>query len=306
MALIRRFQPFQSVQGQSQVLRNLNLTLHKPPLLARLLPLFHGKSPMRRACHPYCRACRTFGHTTVMSLPTTYSRRSTAHSPFQASQPRIPWSSSRTISPAKHLVTPALLLCVAAGCGSTIFSTKLPALGPAHAVAPPQTMVNPLFITAVDQDFLWNELVDTVDDYFRIEREQRMRQIGDVLTEGQLDTIPTVGSTLLEPWRSDSVPGYEKLHSTLQSIRRRATVRVTPEAAGYLIFVHVAKELEAVDKPEHASVGTSLIRHDETLISPLGGRPRLRTLTAGWIPLGRDVELEQRIISELCGRLTVK
>jgi hypothetical protein len=38
--------------------------------------------------------------------------------------------------------------------------------------------------------------VDAVDDYFRIEREERVRLIGGVLTEGRIDTFPITGSTV--------------------------------------------------------------------------------------------------------------
>src|SRR5688500_14480560 len=78
--------------------------------------------------------------------------------------------------------------------------------------APAGPIQNPLFLPPLDSEFVWNQLVDVVDDNFRIEREERVRLIGGILTEGRIDTFPTVGSTLLEPWRTDSTPGYEKLH----------------------------------------------------------------------------------------------
>jgi len=87
-----------------------------------------------------------------------------------------------------------------------------------------------MFIPPLDREFLWNQTADAVDDYFRIEREDRVRLIAGVLTEGRIDTFPTIGSTVFEPWRTDSTMGYEKLHATLQSIRRRATVRVAAVA----------------------------------------------------------------------------
>jgi len=153
------------------------------------------------------------------------------------------------------------------------------------------------------QEFLWNQIVDTIDDYFRIDREHRVQQIGDIVTEGRVDTFPVIGSTLLEPWQRDSTPGFERLHSTLQTIRRQATVQVTPQPSGYLIYVAVAKELEAVDQPEHATVGASTSRFHDSLNSPLKRQRRSRARTLGWISIGRDTKLEQRIIEELCGRL---
>ena len=179
--------------------------------------------------------------------------------------------------------------------------TPLPAFSSAEAV-----LSNPLYLPPVDREFLWNQVVDTVDDYFRIARERRVQDSGGVLTDGQIDTFPTVGSTLLEPWRKDSTRGYEQLHATLQSIRRQAFVTVTPEHQGFILQVIVKKELEAVDHPEHSSVGSSTLRHDTSLTSRQG-RTRGRadfSRTVGWIDKGRDVSLEQRILQEIRGRVS--
>jgi hypothetical protein len=164
---------------------------------------------------------------------------------------------------------------------------------------------NPLFIPPVDREFLWNQTVDAVDDYFRIEREERVRQIGGVLTEGRIDTFPTIGSTIFEPWRTDSTRGYEKLHATLQSIRRRATVRVIPIEGGYLLDVVVQKELEDLDKPEHATAGGATLRHDGTIVRQ-EGPPGRYSVTLGWIPIGRDVTLEQRMLADVSARLDLQ
>src|SRR5437773_8653719 len=173
-----------------------------------------------------------------------------------------------------------------------------------RGLAGPGPIHNPLFIPPVDREFLWNQTVDAVDDYFRIEREDRVRLIGGVLTEGRIDTFPTVGSTLFEPWRRDSTPGYEKLHATLQSIRRRATVRIIPVEGGYLFDVIVQKELEDLDKPEHATAGGSTLRHDGTIVRQELPPGRF-SITLGWIPIGRDFRLEQRILADISGRLDV-
>jgi hypothetical protein len=164
-------------------------------------------------------------------------------------------------------------------------------------------LANPLFLPPVDREFLWNQSVDALDDYFRIEREDRVRLIGGVLTEGRIDTFPTIGSTLFEPWRTDSTRGYEKLHATLQSIRRRATLRIIPVEGGYLLDVVVQKELEDLDKPEHATAGGATLRHDGTLVRQEGPPGRF-SVTLGWIPIGRDVALEQRILADISARLS--
>ena len=168
----------------------------------------------------------------------------------------------------------------------------------------PSVVENPLFVPAMDREFIWNQCVDAVDDYFHIEREERVRLVAGVLTEGRIDTHPTTGSTLLERWRNDSTRGYEKLHATLQSIRRRASVRVIPTEGGYLIDVHVLKELEDLDKPEHATAGGATLRHDGSLVRQEGAAGRY-SVTLGWIPIGRDLTLEQQILADLQARLNI-
>jgi hypothetical protein len=172
---------------------------------------------------------------------------------------------------------------------------------------PPQAALaqNPMYVPLSDREFLWNQLVDTVDDYFDIEREERVRLVGGVLTEGQLDTFPQPGATLLEPWRKDSSRGFERRYATLQSMRRRATVHVKPQVdGGYLVDLAVYKELEDVSQPEFSTVNVEALRHDGTIQRPgtdLQGGP----ITRGWIPMGRDTMLEQRMLADLRGRMGV-
>jgi hypothetical protein len=162
-----------------------------------------------------------------------------------------------------------------------------------------------MVVTSMDRDFVWDQVVDAVDDYFRIEREERVRLVGDMLTEGRLDTYPRGGSTILEPWNHDSPTPYEKLESTLQSIRRRALVRVIPAPAGFLVDVQVFKELEDVAAPETGAVSLAnpaALRNDNALqrvTNPVGGAPT----TLGWILVGRDAVLEQVILEHIQARV---
>ena len=167
---------------------------------------------------------------------------------------------------------------------------------------PPNAIENPLAVPPVDPEFIWSQAVDVVDNYFQIEREDRMRVINGVLTEGRIDSHPILGSTVLEPWRQDSTPGYEKVHATLQTIRRKAVVRVIPNGSGYFLDVTVFKELEDLSKPVDATAGAAAVKHDGTYTRVEGPTARAPILL-GWIPLGRDFTLEQRMLSELRGRL---
>jgi hypothetical protein len=176
-----------------------------------------------------------------------------------------------------------------------------PVAAPGAAVpfVPP---VSAVIIPVSNPEAAWIELVNVVDDYFRIDREHRVQQIGDVLTEGRIETFPQVGSTLFEPQRQDSIDLYEKTLATFQSIRRRATLRVAPDPRGYQIEVTVIKELEDLPRPELSTAGGATFRHDSSVERPVG----LVTTERGgtrWFPIGRDVALEQAMLADIRARV---
>lgn len=197
-----------------------------------------------------------------------------------------------------RVVLTLVIVVTSTGCGRPLLRW------PGSGSAQPSTIANPLFVPACDREFLWNQTVDAVDDYFRIQREERVHLVGGILSEGRIDTFPQVGSTIFEPWRVDSTRGYEKIHATLQSIRRQALVRVIPTEGGYLIDVAVQKELEDLDKPESSTAGGATLRHDGSLVRQEGAASRY-SVTLGWIPLGRDPTLEQRLLADIAARLSV-
>jgi len=182
--------------------------------------------------------------------------------------------------------------------GCSLFRSK----GPSDPQTAGRGLENPLFFPVADRELLWNQLVDALDDYFRIEREQRVQEVGGVLTEGRITTFPTNGATYLEPWHRDSTPGFEKLHATFQSLRRRAEARVMPRNNGYFVEVVVYKELEDISQPEGATVRGSSMRHDGSLARNETPDPN-GPVTLGWICLGRDIGLEQQILAELQARM---
>lgn len=186
-----------------------------------------------------------------------------------------------------------LLVCLFTGCGLLRGRT------PASSLAPVE---NPLFVAVDDREYFWNQLVDSIDDHFQIVQEDRVQAIGGILTEGRVETAYKLGSTFLEPWRSDSSPGYQTSLASLQTIRRRAIARVYPTAGGFLVELNVEKELEDLSRPEFSTVGQSVERHDGTPVR-IDKLEKQNTSTLGWIPLDRDCDLEKRILSDLRDRL---
>ncbi len=167
-------------------------------------------------------------------------------------------------------------------------------------------MNNPLVVPMMDRWIVMDQISNEIDDYFRIYREERIRLVDGIMTEGWIETHPKIGATVLEPWLKDSTQGFEKLHSTLQTVRRFAKVRVIPGGNSYQIDVKVYKELEDLIEPQHSTISARTIRHDSSLdIDREDGllEPVIETRNRGWIPMGRDFSLEQQILRNIQARL---
>lgn len=169
---------------------------------------------------------------------------------------------------------------------------------------------NPLFVQTSDPDYLWNAVVDVVDNYFEIKFEtpirvfERETENGERFTsraEGRIDTKPTIAAGCLEPWRKNSVTRDDRRLATFQTIRRSAVVRVVPDAAGYLIYLSVYNEIEDMKTAMGATIGFNQNYIDDFshLTQPIGER----AASKGWIPMGRDANLEKRMLEEIAWRL---
>ena len=167
---------------------------------------------------------------------------------------------------------------------------------------PATQVANPLAVPMLDRWLVMEQISDELDNYFRILREERIRMHDGILSEGRIETQPKIGSTLLEPWRRDSLTGFERLHATLQTVRRFAKVRVVPAGDQYQVDLQVFKELEDLQQPVGSGISGQILRHDNSLDID---RERLELATSGngWIPLGRDVLLEQQILRNIQSRL---
>lgn len=187
-------------------------------------------------------------------------------------------------------------LTLAIGCGQLSYRLS-------KKKAPETYVPNPIELPPASDQFVWSQVIDAVDDYFRIAREQPVQNSDGIILDGRIETAYRTGSSILEPWRKDSTAGFERLQSTLQSIRRKATVIVRPRGAAYTLEVVVLKDLEDTDRSQEATETNPVQRHDGTLLridDAIDNSPR----TLGWIPLGRDTSLEQVILRDIFARIT--
>ena len=189
----------------------------------------------------------------------------------------------------------AMSVIASVGCGRMLYRF--------NNHAPVDFVPNPIELPPADDNFVWSQVVDAVDDYFHIAREQPVQNSSGIVLDGRIETSYRIGASLMEPWRKDSTSGFERLQSTLQSIRRRAIVTVRPGPGGYLLEVIVQKDLEDTDRSQYATESSAAVRHDGTVVRREDGLDDIPQ-TLGWIPLGRDTSLEQKILQDIHGRVT--
>ncbi len=191
------------------------------------------------------------------------------------------------------------MLC--AGCRSF---TKNPVANPDGL----ECLPNPLPVSMMDRELVMEQISDELDNYFPLYREERIRIVDSVMSEGWIETHPEIGATFLEPWARDSTRGFERLHASMQTVRRFAKVRVIPMADSYLIDVQVFKELEDLPGPIHSTAAGRGHRHDNSLDVEFGLSEYAYTNVpqpekSQWIPMGRDTSLEQQILRNIQSRL---
>ncbi|WP_146574446.1 hypothetical protein [Botrimarina hoheduenensis] len=164
-------------------------------------------------------------------------------------------------------------------------------------------IANPIYVRTNGGDAAWEAIADVVTDYFPLRTERRVRQVAGIVEEGQLETQWQSAATILEPWKRDTVGAFNRWQSTLQTLRRRAVVRVIPAASGYEIGVRVDKQLEDLPRPELATAGAASLRNDSSLPTDrLNPVDRVRS-SERWIDIGRDEPLEQRMLRDIAQRL---
>jgi len=153
---------------------------------------------------------------------------------------------------------------------------------------------NPLFVRANNGDFLWERAVDVLHEYhFDIEREDKLA--------GLIETRYRTGASWLEPWHPDSVGSANRWESSLQSIRRKVLLSVTPVEGGYVVGVEALKELEDVAHADPTAGRATFLDNTpwQRDLNVVNGPPT----PSGWIPKGRDAALEQAILAALLGSL---
>ena len=178
-----------------------------------------------------------------------------------------------------------LALAAITACGCAVITP--PATGPMGTAA----VVVPGPLT----EMTWEGTIDALHAFhFSIEKENRLA--------GTIETGYLTGAGLLEPWHHDSVTLGDRIESSLQPIRRRAVVKLTPGETGVQVAVEVIKEREYPREPTRHSPGGATypdsrpVQRDLDVV--LGESTPL-----GWVTLGRDSALELALQAAIVARI---
>lgn len=182
-----------------------------------------------------------------------------------------------------------VLLAASGGCATT----RLPDT-PLLARANPYDTSNELILATQQPGpeayaFLFESVLDVIDDEFDIAFASRY--------DGRIETFPRIAPGIGQP-RPGSPSFFERLLATMQTYRHRCFVLIQPAECGYTVNVTVFKELEDLPNPTRevgpgaafrsdASVDRRYEIVDPTIVSQV------------WIPKGRDVPLEQKILRKI-------
>ncbi|MFO0926929.1 MAG: hypothetical protein U0736_07780 [Gemmataceae bacterium] len=156
-----------------------------------------------------------------------------------------------------------------------------------------QAHENPIYIPQGPMAYarVFETIEDILADYFDIAYANRY--------DGRIETKPKIAPGIEQWWKPGSPDLYQRLLAFTQTIRHRALVSITTaDDGGYFVDVKVLKELEDLPQPMAATVGDATIRLEPTvqrqyeIVVPDFTQP-------GWIPIGRDVKLEQVILDRL-------
>jgi hypothetical protein len=181
---------------------------------------------------------------------------------------------------------------LAAGCMTGPIQNNPMFLRPDPAV----TVQNPVWVPSlgVDRDAyakVFENTVDIIDNYFEIRFANRY--------DGHIETFPRIAPGFEQFWKAGSPDAYQRLFATFQTIRHRCEVIIEPAAdGGYFIHVTVFRELEDLARPIRAGNGAAAFRSDNPVERQFEVID-LSVLDTNWIPIGRDVDLEQLILQRI-------
>ena len=183
-----------------------------------------------------------------------------------------------------------VLLCGGCMSGPMLNNPRVVGAPPAPSAA---AGANPVYVPLGPDAYnlIFEKVYDIISEYFEVAFSNRY--------DGRIETFPRIAPGLEQPWKPGSPDFSQRLLATLQTIRHRAIILIRPaDDGGYFVDVKIFKELEDLARPTQATAGAASFRSDNTL------QRQFEVIDANvvsfqWIPLGRDVKLEQVLLRRI-------
>lgn len=171
-----------------------------------------------------------------------------------------------------------------------------------HKPAPPQGPTAE-FIEHEDVDPLWQATQSVLRKHdFQIDRQD--------LAAGVIETLPTTSQHFSEFWRQDVADPYSFGQATMHTMQRKATVRFIRTSSARNWAVEMQVDVYRLSTPEHqvTSASSALLAFSGGLPTATGQVGVNASKQREWVPLGRDGEMESRLLSQIfkaAGRMPI-
>lgn len=144
-------------------------------------------------------------------------------------------------------------------------------------------------------DVLWDCALAVLSRYdFRPDRQDRAM--------GVIETKPSTSKQWGEWWRRDVGDPYSLGESSLHTVQRQATVRFVRGAEGRRIEVQVDVYRLSVPESQITTASSAIHSFDGALPTSEGGYGKDVDARKRWVPLGRDSEVENRLLASILAR----
>ncbi|HUV39204.1 MAG TPA: hypothetical protein VMY39_06295 [Planctomycetota bacterium] len=157
--------------------------------------------------------------------------------------------------------------------------------------APPQPTPS-AEVTSDSYDRLWDATVAVVEQHFDLFVRRK--------DEGYIVSTYKRGEPLPEDLKRDAQTCYDATEEFLHVVRRRLTARVTEQKPGlYAVRLEVIRERQGYVPPTPDYATYSLYDRQQTSLNDAADQ----TNTVTWRPLGRDVYLENTLLTRIRDRV---
>ncbi|MCX5683676.1 MAG: hypothetical protein NT049_08330 [Planctomycetota bacterium] len=121
---------------------------------------------------------------------------------------------------------------------------------------------------------------------------------------GRVDTEHLTGDSWFEFWRGDTVGDFQRVESSLHTIRRAVHIQVSPAPTGSQVSVKVDKERLSAPGSSPSAISQTYDLYNPRKTS-LARQDEFKETQYTWLPMDRDDALEQVILERIQGRLGV-